>query len=59
MWLLIRKIIVFDFGIDWRREKEKAPFGKPKRNSTGEKLVPSQYNGTRTNMIRRDKGNRL
>lgn len=38
-------------------EEWEESFGRPKRNSTEEKLVQSQYNGTRINMIRKDRGN--
>ena len=57
MWLLIKKIMSLTFGVHWKSEKES--FGKPKRNSTEEKLIQSQYNGTRINMIHKDRGNHL
>lgn len=41
------------WGNHWVSEES---FWKPKRNSTEEKLVQSQYNGTRINMIHRDRG---
>lgn len=45
------------FGVLWGSEMES--FEKPKRNSTEEKLAQSQYNGTRINMIHRDRDTHL
>lgn len=51
MWLLIKIPLSLMFGDHWASE---GSFWKPKGNSTEEKLVQSQYNGTRINMIHRD-----
>lgn len=45
------------FGVFWRNEMES--YEKPNRNSVEEKLAQTQYNGTRINMIHRDRSNHL
>lgn len=55
-WLLIKIPLSLTLRDHWVSEES---FWKPKRNSTEEKLVQSQYNGTRINMIRRDRGSHL
>lgn len=45
------------FGVHWGSEIES--FKMPKRNSIEEKLVQSQDNGTKINMIHRDRGDHL